>query len=110
MTGIGGRLPGAGRPKGSKNLLGEAERKRIARVVESLTKSGKGLLQFALERPEMFWTRIYTKIIPQNVEVGLDGILNVRAITELSDAELSAIAARGRPRIAKKAGRPGKAD
>jgi hypothetical protein len=103
MAGTGGKREGAGRPKGSRNQLGQSERERIARVVETLTKKGKGLLKFAEAEPALFWTRVYTKIIPQSVD--FDGDLNVRrSVTDLSDAELAAIAAGGSPGTPEKAG------
>jgi hypothetical protein len=63
-----------GRPSGSKNKLSSDVIKKILDAAIHLEGKGKGLREFAESNPEAFWTKIYTKLVPKDIQLtGKDG-------------------------------------
>lgn len=76
-----------GRPKGTKNKVGQAAKSVIAEAAEALGGT-KRLVEWAQEAPEnerAFWATIYPKLIPHEVS-GIDGdpigIMEVRFVSK----------------------------
>lgn len=70
----GGRQPGAGRPKGSKNKLPRDLKDRVLHVWEKLEAEGKGLYDEAEKDPPWFYANFVKPMLPKNVELtGEDG-------------------------------------
>jgi hypothetical protein len=58
-----------GRPKGAKNKLSSDVIEKILDTAKYLEDNEKGLKEFALENPEAFWTKVYTKLIPRDINL-----------------------------------------
>lgn len=66
---------GKGRPKGSKNKTTALAKEAIAAAADTLGGAER-LAAWAREAPEnerAFWTTIYTKLMPHQVETGPNG-------------------------------------
>ena len=61
-----------GRPKGSKNKLSNEVIEKILDTAKYLEDEGKGLRVFALSDPLSFWTKIYTKVVPKDINIGAE--------------------------------------
>lgn len=61
-------------------------RSRVIRVADKLEKEGKGLLDWARENPNLFWTQLYKAAIPKEMVVEGDLTLNVKLAARLAEA------------------------
>lgn len=69
-AGIGKGTPGPGRPKGSQNKSTKAAKELIQAVAEGLGGADR-MLAWAQEAPEnerAFWTSIYPKLLPVQLQ------------------------------------------
>ena len=91
----------AGRPKGSRNKLGEAF---IADLHEDWSENGKAALVACREQNPAAYVKVVASLLPKDVNI------NVTAIDELSDDELAAAiaATRAAVELSRKAGSSGR--
>lgn len=103
MPGVETRFkPGnPGRPKGSRNKLGEAF---IADLHEDWSENGKAALVACREQNPAAYVKVVASLLPKDVNI------NVTAIDELSDDELAAAiaATRAAVELSRKAGSSGR--
>ena len=63
-----------GKPFGAKGKTTVEAVDKIIDAAAFLEKQGMGLREFAKKDPEAFWTKIYTKLIPRDIQLtGKDG-------------------------------------
>ena len=66
-----------GRPKGAKNKVPSSIVEHILQVTKTLEKEGKGLEDCAKEDPAWFYSTFLKNLIPKNIDVNIEGELNV---------------------------------
>jgi hypothetical protein len=74
---------------GERELLTNNLRSRVIRVADQLEREGLGLLEWAKENQNLFWTQLYKAVIPKEVEAKVEGKMTVDVspqIKELIDA------------------------
>lgn len=69
---FGGRQPGAGRPKGSKDKLSRDIKKRVLDVWDKLEKGGKSLHVEAKNDPKWFYSNFVKPMLPKDVVLAGD--------------------------------------
>jgi len=67
----------AGRPKGIKNKLPGNAVDIILETAKEQTDKGKGLAWFADKYPEVFWGRIWTRLVPKEIDLSIFGDVQV---------------------------------
>jgi hypothetical protein len=73
--------PSKGRPKGAKNKIQADLRKRILDVEVSLRAKGLGLGQWAAKNPDSFYTTLYAKVIPKEIDARIHGDISITVIS-----------------------------
>ena len=68
----GGKQPGAGRPKGSKDKVPKDVKQRIMKVWDQLEADGLGLFEEATKRPDWFYVNFVKGMIPKDLIVAGD--------------------------------------
>lgn len=84
-----GKKPGPGRPKGCKNQVPQGIKESVLWVANRLNEtSDKSLMAAAEKDPSWFWEKIYSKMLPKNVDI--TGEIGVKALTDEQLNELLA--------------------
>jgi hypothetical protein len=72
MAVTGGRKPGAGRPKGSKDKISRNLKQLVLDTVEKLESEDKSLYDCALADPPWFYANFVKPMLPKDVVVSGD--------------------------------------
>jgi hypothetical protein len=73
----GGKQPGAGRPKGAKDKISRNLKQLVLEAADELKRENKSLAEEAKKDPKWFYQNFLKPMLPKEVNVDLDGELDI---------------------------------